>query len=306
MNKKNIILLAILVVLIGIFFLSKTKENEEKRIKVFKYKLKDISQIQLIQPDYSLIIKTEGDVWQIKEPIETPVKETQKQNFLDRVFPLTTSSNPISEAGDRQKYNVDSTATQVKIYDKKDKLLSHIFIGRSQNASFAYLRADKSNKIYQIDNISNIVNPSLIAWRENKLVNATEETLDKISIGKATGTYEFVNNAGSWVINANGLSSQIEAGNQDFSRFLQSIVNLTITTFFDNEYEKYAEKFAETELELIVQTKTGETTHLKFAQNDENSYVIQKNDDEISLYRLNNTQFNQLNVDPDAFVRVGE
>ena len=134
MNKKNIIALAILSILLVIFFLTKGRENIEKRSGVFNFKHADVSRIQIIQPySDSLEVAQQNKVWTILHPRYVSAKESQIKRFFDEFLTLTVSHNSISDTPDRQAfYQVDEqSATRISVFGKKDKLLRTVYYGRN-------------------------------------------------------------------------------------------------------------------------------------------------------------------------------
>lgn len=299
MNKKNILLLAFLAVLVVIFIFSKGKENVERRFDLFNFKSDVVAKIEFIQPADTLIVTLENNNWMIQYPKNAPVKQTQLQRFFDEYLSLTASSIPISESANRQSfYQVDdSTATQITIYDRNNRVLSKTYYGRSQNPRIAYARADKDNKIYQINNVFTAINPSLAAWREDKIINITEEQISKISVGKKVDSFALMHEDGLWTVSHADSTNMISASNAEFNKIKNGIINLRTSVFIDNEYDDYAEILSDTELEILIQLNTGSDIHLKIAKIDDNAFVLQRNDEQSTLYRLTTHQFNQLNAD---------
>ena len=177
MNKKNIIWIAILAVLIVVFMLSKGRENFERRIDLFKFSSADVTKIEFVTPADTLIIAWEQGKWMITHPNEAPVNMGQLETFFEHYLSLTTSKNPVSESIERQiHYNVeDETAIQIMLYGRNNRLLSKIFYGMSlNNRSIAYIRKDNDNMIYQINNIIQIIAPFYEAWEGEEIIEEEE------------------------------------------------------------------------------------------------------------------------------------
>jgi len=306
MNKRNVIWIAILAILIVIFLFSRGKENIEKRIDLFKFKEKDVVKIEFIQPADTLVIALNQDTWRIEHPLQIPARESQIERFFTSYLSLTTSKIPISESIDRQDfYNVDmETALQVLLYGKNNKLLSRVFLGRStNNFNIAYVRRADDNRIYQIENVFNSLNPTLSSWREDRIVSFDQNEVKSIYIGTQTDSYTLQNDVEEWTLIYDESASIIPQSDNSLSRLLSGLTNLRTTVFFDDEWELYEAKFSITELEILVELFSGENVHLKMARNDENSYVLQKNDEQNMLFRLTTSQFNSLNIDPSAWMQ---
>ena len=308
MNKRNFIMLAVLALLVVSLLVSRSCENVEKRFDLFKINHSDIGKIQLKDQTNQLVISLVDNVWTIQEPIQTLARESQMTRFFENFITLTASTIHISESHERQNfYHVDSTGVEVTIYDKNNKKLTQAFIGRNDNnPMLSYFRYADKNQIYQIDNVQSIVNPMINTWREDKIVNITQDNISKISFGNSASTYELFQDGMGWSLNLNELTAPLGYENADVNRLIQAILNLRTSTYFDNVFEEYEDKLATTELEIYIEPYTGSIIHLKIAKNDDNSYVLQKNDEYITLYRLTTQQFNQLNIEPENLVPVGD
>jgi len=306
MNKRNLILLAVLLILIIGLTISRSCENVEKVIKVFSFKTDEIVKIEIIQQENKIILLQENDSWFITEPINAPVKESQINRFYDTYLALNISSIPVSESFSRQNfYNVDSTGVIVELYAKNNKILSKVIHGKSQNnPNVNYLRKEGSNSIYQTDNISSIITTNLNSWREDKLLLFDEVMLQKITIAKNEHSFSFAKSDEYWTCEIDNEFYPISSENQDWTRNLNALLNLRTTTFFDHEFEKYEENLENAPLQILFQLFSGELITLKIAQIDDNFYVAQKNDELETLYRLTNSQFNQLNIDPQIFKSI--
>jgi len=191
MNKKNIILFIILALLIVVLIFSKGRENTEKRLNAFRFNANDVTKIEFVVPNAdTLIVEKDRETWRIVYPKDAPVNKTQLDRFFDNYLTLTTSSIPISEDYSKQReFNVDEeNATQIILYDINGRLLSHVFMGRSQtNQRIAYIRHENHTQIFQIENMFWFINPTINAWEgEEEVFLPDEEDMDWLN------EYEFM------------------------------------------------------------------------------------------------------------------
>ena len=304
MNKKNIIWLVILVVLIIVFFLSRQREFVERRMDLFNFNSDDITRIEFIQPADTLIIVRTDAGWMIEHPIAFPVRETQLTRFFTDFIGLSASRTPISESVDRQeRFQVDeASGIQVAIFGRNNRLLSRMFFGRGQNPNVAYIRAANDNKIYQISNVFSAVNPTMSVWREDRIVTFAENEINSISVARGGSSYSLTQEFGMWNIVYNGEEHNISQGNSDFRRFMNALTGLRTSVFFDGEYENFAARLANPNLAFLITLENGDEVMLSIVQNDENTFALQRNGETDTLFRLMLGQFNQLDVEGDRFI----
>jgi hypothetical protein len=314
MNKKNILLLGFLVILLIVFILSKGKENIEKRTALFNFKQSDVTRIEFIEPQPvflmvddeftetasqtpTLSIYRENDEWFVRHPRNVRVRQAQIDRFFDEFLTLTVSSNSITDSVDRQGFFQvnDETGLQVLIYGRQDKLLKKVYHGRSQNNhQIAYIRADRDRNIYQIDNIFSALNPTLHAWRDNMIFRFSADQITSMQFDGFSISRE----SGNWMMTIGGDTSVVSDENQEIIRVMNTIVNLTSSTFWDDVYENYAEKLSNPTIEMLISLNTGQTHHIRIAENDASSFVLQVDENTDTLYRLTQQQINQLTPDP--------
>ena len=174
MNKKNLLLIGVLAILIVILLISKGRENTEKRLNAFRFNTSEIMRIEFYVPmSDTLVISRERNEWRVIHPENAPVNQTQLDRFYEHYLGLTTSSIPISEDPARHaSFNVDEeNATQIVIYGQNDRLLSRVYLGvSSTNRSIAYIRHEDHNQVFSIENITWYINPRLDAWKGEEAV----------------------------------------------------------------------------------------------------------------------------------------
>ncbi|MCK9329648.1 MAG: DUF4340 domain-containing protein [Candidatus Cloacimonetes bacterium] len=301
MNKKNIALLALLILLVVVFMFSRKKENIEKRINFFKFTPENIHSFDILTSDDTLKIELVDSKWQISKPLIAPVKDNQINRFLNDFIKVETSNIPISESINRQTfYNVnDSTGTIINIYGQNQKLLQKVLYGKSNNYNYAYLRKYNDNKIYQINNLQSVITPSAKTWREDKILNIIESDINSISIVNNQDSFELIQNELYWNLSYADSVQTIENSNKTFSTFKNSLLNLRSSNFVDNQYDEYKDKFDQTTHEIIINLKNEDKIQLKAISLSDTEYLLMRNNEQHTLYKLNKYQFEQLFITPD-------
>ncbi len=300
MNKKNISLLLFLLILIVIFMFSRKKESVEQRINFFKINSENIHALKIFNQQDTVRIEINNDKWNLTYPLMAPIKEQQINRFFNDFIKVETSSIPISESVDRQTfYNVtDSTATVVEMYGRNNNLLQKVFCGRSQNFNYSYLRADGSRKIYQTVNLLQAINPAINTWREDKILNIVENDILTISVLNNKDSFELSQSELFWNITYADSSKTLELSNRELNTFKNALVNLRTNNFIDNDYDTYKDNFAKSDKEIIINLSVGQTVQLKFIELNENEYLLMRNNEQNTLYKLTKHQYNQLFISP--------
>jgi len=297
MNKKNIIALSLLVLLVILFVVSKGRENREVRRDLYNLAQGDIHKIEIVQHADTLVVSRDGHDWWIEYPRRLPVKESHIQRFFTELLGINHSTISISDSPTQQSfYHVcDETANKVTLYGTGDKKLKKVYFGRGQNPQIAHVRAENDNSIYQIESIFTVINPSVNVWRDDVIVNVMPESISSIAVSHGTQAYQIISDGGSWVYSGD-TTQMIAPHNPELQKLLGTLSSLNTNVFFDDVYAEYASKLATPALEMLITLHSGENIYLKVAKNDEQSYVVQRNESQDILYRLTTQRYNQLLV----------
>jgi len=321
MKRNNIILLAFLAVLIVVFMLSKCKDNIEKRQPMFSLKQADIQKFEIISTTDTLIVAMVDNVWMVTHPRTTPAKDTQLQKFFDEFLPLTISTLSVTDNPEKQAlYGVDEdSATKVILYGKNDRQLSKAYVGTStNNPQFSYIRAGSNSNIYQIDNVRAILATALNTWREDRIITLPPESVLAVTFARENDPFTISMESGFWTVapgqfpSSGGVAAEqtgwsesepttIDPLNTSLSSYLNTLTSMRTSTVYYDSYEQYADKLANPALGIQITSSTKQIINLTIAQNDANSYVLQKDSDTSVIYRLTSAQYNQLNVASAGF-----
>ena len=321
MNKRNIALLGLLVVLILILLLSRGRENIEKRVNLFRVKEAQITRIEIIQNKPQMMwmmeeeedltvefdilaIVREGDRWMIESPRRFPARQTTIERFFTNFYTLTIPNNSITENVDRHAfYGVDeNSATKVNLYGRRNKLVGSVFVGRGQNPSFSYIRRVGENDVFQVDNIFHHIDPrfpSFTNWREDRILDITDEDIISISVARDIDPFELTRDGAGWNKATAAGTVLLDNPSDALTRFIGNVVNLRTTVFFDDEFPMHESRLETPIIELFMTLANKDELHLKIARIDDNALVLQRNDETDTLFRMTNSQFNLLNIGLD-------
>jgi hypothetical protein len=301
MNKKNIIYLAVLIVLIIIFLIIKTNDRTERRINFFAVDSADIAKIEIATSKDTLILVKEDEGWMIQKPLYYPPAERKVKDLFDKALKVETSNLPVSESESSfETYNVtDSLGTRVLLYDSADKELVNAIIGKSSNYNFSHGRYADEKKVYQLyANISSILNPVLNSWREKEIIKLEEEP-SQITVGAGERMFSFTATDSLWKYTEGDTSFFIKEGNRQLTTLLNNSKSFRASSFIDNDYATYAELFQDPLMVVQIRTYDGENIFLKFISEGEesNKYIVQKNDEEDFLYVVYDNLFRSFQPD---------
>jgi hypothetical protein len=288
MNKKSTIYLAVLIILVIVFLIIKTNDKTERRIRFFDVDSTRIGAIEIFTSEDTLKLVKSAERWMIDHPVKFPPTQRKIKDLFDRVIPVETSRIPVSESESAfETYNVtDSLGTAVKIYDEKGKELIFAYIGKSSNYNYSHGRYNNASEVYQLyDNISSILIPRSDNWRNKEIIKLEEDPAE-IKVFSPERSYTISATDSLWHYTEGDSSFFISQNNRSLNTLLDNSRTFRISSFIDNEYEIYADKFDNPKLTVQLKLYSGDEIILKFVAKDEESkqYVVQKNDETDFLY----------------------
>jgi len=288
MNKKSTIYLAVLIILVIVFLIIKTKDKTERRIRFFDVDSARIGAIEIYTLEDTLKLVRTVDKWMIDHPVKFPPTTRKIKDLFDRVIPVETSQIPVSESESAfETYKVtDSLGTAVKIYDEKGKELVFAYIGKSSNYNYSHGRYHNASEVYQLyDNISSILTPKSDNWRNKEIIKLDEDPA-QINVISNERFFRITPTDSLWHYTEGDSSFFIKQNNRSFNTLLDNSKTFRVSSFIDNEYADYADQFDNPKMTVQLKLYSGEEIILKFVAKEEESkqYVVQKNDETDFLY----------------------
>jgi len=287
MNKKNLIPIIVLVVLVIAYIIIKTNDNVEKRFQFFGVDSVDITGFELISKEDTLRLSKTETGWLINYPVEYPPAKSKIQDLFSKVITAETSNIPISESDNAfETFNLtDSLGTIIKIIGKNDKTLSEAIVGRSSNYNYSNARYYNDNKIYQLtSNITYNLSPKLTTWRQKEIIEVNEEDIAQIEVSFNDTLYTITPTDTLWLYQGQGQEFAIQENNGALKGILNNAKRLRASSFIDDEYDKYAAGFSSPVLSLKVRLFNNDEILCTFSDFEENKYLIKRNEETATLF----------------------
>lgn len=287
MNKKNLSYIVILVFLVIIFIIIKTNDKTEKRISFFNVDSVMISAIEMFNTTDTLKLVKIENKWMIDYPVKYPTTQRKITEIFDKVIKAECSNIPVTELESSfAKYNVtDSLGTTVIFYDNKDNVIIDAIIGKSSNYNYSHARKRDDSKVYQLNtNISYSINPTLSTWRKKEITELEETDISKITVQFVDREYSIVPTDSLWQFTENDTLFSINDGNTAFRLVLNDSKKMMTSSFIDNEFENFQDKFEEPFMIVQIELFSEDNIILTFAEYEEKKYIIQKNNETEHLY----------------------
>jgi hypothetical protein len=307
MNKKNLIYILILGVLVLLFIYNKTRDYSENIVNLFSADSAKIGLIELSSATDTIKIAKSGDDWMLEYPLNFPAKKSQVDNFFSKVLKAQYSDIPLSEQEDSwAEFKVnDSLGTLVRIYDSsKSKILDEVYVGQSSNYSTSNVRRANKNAVYQTkESITYQVKSDPKNWRKNKLHDFKRDEITNIMFKGNELDYMLAASDTTWQYNDISASYAIKKDNSKLSGLLSSLENLQTRDFIDNDFVKYEEKFNTPLYTLEVKLFDGKSMLFKIIHDDEDEkkFIIMRDEETDTLYKVGEHSIKQFYDNLEGF-----
>lgn len=245
MKKKNITLLALIVILIVLFAANKIitsviadneakkeaeSESESEAARIFLSDLKDIANIKFNNgtTDLSFSYTKEGG-W-VYDPDSTCKLDQNLMNTFSQSLIQLESTRKLAEPDSLDSYGLDSPASSVTFTDSEGNSQTY-YVGDTVNDKYCYMMTDKDkDSVYTVEPSWK----SYLSYNINKFVKTVDvtdiwnskETSIKVDNGK--NTVELIKNGTSYTVSKDGGEAEVVTDTTAASTFT-SAVSITPT-----------------------------------------------------------------------------
>jgi len=302
MNKKNLIPIIVLILLIIVFIITKLNDKTERRINFFRFDSTQVYAIEITAQEDTLKLAKIDDVWMIDYPLNYPPAKLKIDDIFKKVLQVETSSIPITETS-FEKFNVtDSLGTLLVFYDKNGKILEEVLIGKSGNYNYSYARRKDDAKVYQLfTNISYSINPKVSTWRKKEILEIPEHDISRIFVSYDGSNYSLSATDSLWMYQDEETGFSIKEANSSLKSIISAVKKFTVADFIDNEFEDYQQKLENPDVEVTVELFNDEPIKMKFIEHEEKKFILQKNDETEHLYIIYESWVNRFKKSEEDF-----
>lgn len=306
MNKKNLIALIVLLLAAGIYLIINMNEPTEKVFFYFSETGEDFHTIVISDSTGSITLVKNNEVWEMTEPVESPIKESKSEELITKLTTSKTSTLPISVSEKARKtYNVtDSLATLITIQDSEGNIVREALIGRADNYNFSYARHPQATEIYQLtENIAWAIKPDVKSWRENVVLKLDTDNILDFEVATKDRNYKFTYADSLWMFTENDFSQEVTDDNATMKKLLNRFKSLRATDFLDKEFETYEELLSEPHLAIKINTSDDGTKILTVIPYNATSVLLQLGSQTSPLYIVQKNILDDFNFELSELVK---
>jgi hypothetical protein len=221
-----------------------------------------VDKLELISPSSFVVLEKQAGTWMLTSPIKYKADETSVTSAIGKGRRLELRKDPVSTNSEKQRiYQVDSTGTLVKVYEKGSPK-GAFYIGKASSSfTETYVRLAGSNEV-QLTNemISSYFNKPPKDWRDKSLFKMDEGTIKTVRFSYGDTTFALSLQDSLWRI-------EKDSANQTAVKpLLSALASIQTDEFVDSAL------IAVPKLTAIIEV---EGTQIRFFKKDDTKYLVQ-------------------------------
>lgn len=310
MKKKKwlmpVICLAILLLLLGAYFMMKNQNSESEKkdeqvdeVKVTELEADDITKVEFKVEGEKVSFTKNEDSWTMDEDTEFPLDSTKLTSLVNG-FSSLTAGRKISDISDLKEYGLEEPQNYVTL-TQKDGSITTVYVG-NKNATtantYVYLNEDK-NTVFTVSNdLGTLIPDKKMGMAKGKdFPTITASNITNIDIQKAEDkiTLDIDSEDGKWYV-TEGQSQRYSAGSESVSTLESAITGLTFADFVDYKGDDM-NQYGLQEPSAVIQIQYTETIQSEGSSSDNgDSDVASSSTDSTSENTKETTEVKNLNL----------
>lgn len=254
-GNKITLLLAVLAVLIGVFFVLKFTGGNE-RSKSFRETLVEldtakVTKIEIQSPEDTTVLERKNGQWTVNG--EKPGDDATVHGLLNNLGQIEPSRLASRSEEAWKDFQVDEeSGTRVVVYESGDKALD-IILGRfgveGQRSFYSYVRLTEESDVYVANNFMKMsIGTGGEDYRNDDVLKIKRDSVKSVAFNYTDSAFTLTKQTEGWMIDG-----QEEADSTAVAKYLNGLQFLTSRKFGENENA----------VELYdVAISTGEATHV--------------------------------------------
>lgn len=272
---RNLILLIVFLLLVGLFFLLRKNEHQETLLRIMPVDSLEVAKFQIFNAADTVIVYKKDNNWMMSHPDQANANEDMIKFFFREVLTATYSDTAMNEhAKSLHQYGLDAEKeVQLKIFDANGKLLSHCRFGNTNNP-YDYFRYGNSRKVYQVRSrtICGRMNPDYKAWRSPVILSIKPYEMTGISVTHPKNSYVLTRDKNDWYYMDKREQFMIPHGNVTMGKILNILERFEAYEYsMADEIDKGSIKVA---ADVDISLANGGKRKLMFYQKGEDYYLV--------------------------------
>ena len=292
-TKQLLILGAIFVVLVVVVLLFENpfgQSEYEKKVETAtplfpNFDKEQVRKIEIVATGETTTLSKQDSNWIVASMNNYPADSEGITELLSKVAEFKNTQRVSNNPEKQAEFEVDSTGVEAKLMDASDKLLAHLFIGKTTPGFLSsYVRAADSNDVYVAQGyLQSVFDKGERTWKDRTIFNFNKGIVTQLNISSSEETVKLhLDTEGTWQM-LKPIASAVK----------QTEVDSLLTTLSGLDTDDFAEMpddLGEYGLDMpestISAVRNDGITATLYIGNEEDGKLYVKRDDADTVFRL--------------------
>ncbi|MDE0682526.1 MAG: DUF4340 domain-containing protein, partial [Candidatus Poribacteria bacterium] len=294
MKTKQLLILGgvfvLLLLVVLIFENPFGKSEHEKKVETATplfpgFNKEQVAKIEIIAIDGTATLSKQEGTWIVASMDNYPADSEGIAELLTKVGEFKNTQRVSNNPEKQAEFEVDSTGVEAKLMDENDKLLAHLFVGKTTPGFLSsYVRPADSNDVYVAQGyLQSVFNKGTRTWKDRTIFDFNKGIVTELNISSPEETVELR-------LDTNGIWQMLKP---EASTVKTTEVDTLLTTFSALNTDDFAEATdalsdygLDTPQSVISATLNDGTTATLYIGKEEEGKLYAKRDDKETVFRL--------------------
>ena len=302
MKTKQLFILGAIFVVLAILILifenpfgqSEYEKKVETAMPLFpNFTAEQVAKIEITATGETTTLSKQNDSWVVASMDNYPADSEGVAELLSKVTEFKNTQRVSNNPEKQSEFEVDSTGVEAKLMDINDKVLAHLFVGKTTPGFLSsYVRPADSNEVYVAQGyLQSVFDKGTRTWKDRTIFNFNKGIVTQLNIISPEETVELrLDAAGAWQM----LKPVAAAAKM-------TEIDTLLTTFSELDTDDFAaatDDLAEYGLDTPQSTisavlNDGTTATLHVGKEEEGKLYVKRDDTE-TVFRLFKSNVDQL------------
>ena len=294
MKTKQLLILGCIFVVLAIAVLIFEnpfgKSDYEKKVETATplfpdFDKEQVAKIEIIATDGTATLVKQDSNWTVASMDNYPADSEGVAELLTKVGEFKNTQRVSDNPEKQAEFEVDSTGVEAKLMDENDKLLAHLFVGKTTPGFLSsYVRPADANDVYVAKGyLQSVFNKGTRTWKDRTIFDFNKGNVTELNISSPEEMIELR-------LDANGVWQMLKpeaaaANTTEVDNLLTTLSGLDTDDFAEAQ-DDLAEYGLDTSESVISAVLNDGTTATLYIGKEEEGKLYAKRDDKDTVFRL--------------------
>lgn len=317
MKRSTLVLIAVLLVLVGVFWSVSVKERKVKSDQLaplFDMDSTQVSLVRLVTPDDSVTLERRSGEWYLTKPLDYRASQSSVEELVGSACHLIVESLVSDQPEKHAKLQVDSTGTAVTM-QAGTQTYAFVVGKPSSDYRHSYVRKQGANEVYLVKGVlGRTYNRRLSDWRDRTILDLDQEGVQRVTVFSQAGRTTLARQDTGWTVESD--QGSFQGDGEAVGRLLSALCSLKASDFRDKPPQAFQgaltkgeprqePDFSTPEVRAEIMLGDGTQEGLSFVPEDDKKlrYLAKKDADD-TVFVVYKGVLTPLVKQPDAFRKV--